>query len=91
MTVAAVAALAAGLGAASLFFPLRHSSAAAMPVRLAVELGSEASMPTEIKPNVALSPDGRTLAFVALTREARTGRALRAPPGSTVRSPVAGD
>ena len=74
MTVAAVAALAAGLGAASLYFSLRHSSAAAMPVRLAVELGAEASMPTEVGPNVALSPDGRTLAFVALTREARTGQ-----------------
>ena len=31
-------------------------------------------MPTEVGPNVALSPDGSTLAFVALTREARTGQ-----------------
>ena len=71
VAVAAVAALA--VGAASLF-SLRHSSAAAIPVRLAVELGAEASMPTEVGPNVALSPDGSTLAFVALAREARTGQ-----------------
>jgi serine/threonine-protein kinase len=72
--VTAVAALVSGLGAASLFLSRPHPSAAATPVRLAVELGAEASMPIEVGPNVALAPDGSTLAFVALTPEARTGQ-----------------
>src|SRR3954469_9894016 len=72
--VAAVAALTIGVGAASLFFSFGRPAPAATPFRLAVELGADASMPVEVGPNVALSPDGRTLAFAALTREARTGQ-----------------
>jgi len=75
VTLAAAVALTVGIGAASLFFSMRHARAAAtMPVRLEVELGADASMPTEVGPNVALSPDGTTLSFVALTHEARTGQ-----------------
>jgi serine/threonine-protein kinase len=67
-------ALAIGASAAFLFFSLRFSSAAQDPVHLTVELGADASMPVEVGPNVALSPDGSMLAFVALTHDARTGQ-----------------
>jgi serine/threonine protein kinase/Tol biopolymer transport system component len=42
------------------------------PMRVTVDLGGSASMPMEVGPNVSLSPDGSTLAFVALK------------PGSTI-------
>jgi serine/threonine protein kinase/Tol biopolymer transport system component len=67
-------ALAVGAGAAFLFFSLRSSSPGADPVHLTVELGADASMPVEVGPNVALSRDGSTLTFVALTHDARTGQ-----------------
>jgi serine/threonine-protein kinase len=67
-------ALAIGASAAFLFFPPRSSSPAPDPLHLTVELGADASMPVEVGPNVALSPDGSTLAFVALSHDARTGQ-----------------
>jgi serine/threonine-protein kinase len=66
--IATTLLLAAAAGAAWLMM----RPAAKAPVRLTVELGAPASMANEIVPNIALSPDGTTLAFVALTRDSRT-------------------
>jgi serine/threonine protein kinase len=69
--IAITLTLAAVIGAAW-FFLARRGAGTAVPVRLTVELGAPASIADEIGPNIALSPDGTTLAFAALTREART-------------------
>lgn len=69
IAIAMAIALAAVLSAAWLFFGTRRSSPT---TRLTVELGAPASMASEVGPNVALSSDGGTLAFVALTRESHS-------------------
>jgi serine/threonine-protein kinase len=67
-------AIVLGLIAAWLLLSARAPAPTTPTTRLSVELGADASMPVEVGPNVALSPDGSTLAFVALTHEAVTGQ-----------------
>jgi serine/threonine-protein kinase len=62
------------VGAAAVFTfmaPWRSAPARA-PVRLTVDLGADASLPTEVGPNITLSPDGTMLAFVALKDDSNT-------------------
>jgi serine/threonine protein kinase len=65
--------VAAALAAAVVVLTMKlRSSSAGPPARLTVALGADASMPVEVGPNVAFSPDGNALAFVALTSGSST-------------------
>jgi len=67
-----VAGAIVALAAALLLLRSRQSTPAGTSLRVSMELGADTSMPTEVGPNVALSPDGAMLAFVALANDGHT-------------------